>query len=315
LSDPVGKEILEMSRSILCATRILPAFALLALAACGDSTGVSGTARVTVLLTDAPSDYVGAALVDIGAVELRAADDGDHVVLTEDATDGPVNLLDLQGATTALLAEAEVEAGTYSQIRLFVESASVTLAEGYEFRDGSTEQSLKVPSGAQSGIKLNLRSADEDGEEGGGVEISSGETILVLDFDVNQSFRVQGNPHTPAGINSMHFQPTLRVVVQDVAGSISGTVSTELQTSVAGLVVTAEPTDEGTLDDFQTRTATAVTDSIGGYTIHYVVPGSYSVTVTPSDSVTTTTPASVDVTVEPALHVTGIDFSLVQITP
>jgi len=294
---------------------IFAAVAALAAAACGDTVGVSGKARVQVLLTDAPSDYVGAAFVDIGAVELLPSDDGDRIVLTDDGTDGPVNLLDLQGATTALLADAEIEAGTYSQIRLFVESASVTLADDYEFRDGSTEQDLKVPSGAQSGIKLNLRSANEDGEENGGVEISSGETVLVLDFDVNQSFRVQGNPHTAAGINSMHFQPTLRVVVQNLAGSISGTVSTELQASVEGLVVTAEPTDGGSLDDFQTQTATAVTDSIGAYTMFFVVPGSYSVTVTPNDATTTTTPASVAVVVEPAEHVTGVDFSLVQITP
>ena len=284
----------------------------LALAACDGGTGLSDTARIQVLLTDAPADYVGAAFVDIGAVELLPADGGDRIVLSDDGTDGPIDLLDLQGFTTEVLADAEIPAGTYKEIRLFIESASVVLADGFAFRDGSTESTMKVPSGASSGLKLKLRSDNPDDEDGdAGVVISGGETILVVDFDVSQSFRIQGNPLTPAGINGVSFRPVLRVVVQNMAGSIGGTVATALaETSVEGLVVTAESVDPGDVEEFQTVTATALTAADGSYVIAFVAPGTYTVTVTTPDGLTTT-PESVEVVVGEGENETGVDFEIV----
>ena len=124
---------------------VMTVLASFGLGACGDNLGVEGGATVRVLLTDAPIDYIGVALVDIGVVELIPAGDGPPITLSEDGTDGPVNLLELQNAATMVLAEAEIEAGSFAQLRLIVESATVTLAEGYEFNDRSTEMDLKVP--------------------------------------------------------------------------------------------------------------------------------------------------------------------------
>lgn len=280
------------------------------LGACDDGVGVDTQTTLRVLLTDAPAEYVGAALVDIGAVELIPNDDGPPITLTEDGTDGPVDLLNLQNAATMALASAEIEAGSYAQLRLIVESASVALIDGYEFNDGSTEKSLTVPSGAQTGIKLNLGAGDdEDGE--GALEIAPGEMVLVLDFDVSQSFVIQGSPETPAGINDVLFKPTLRVVVEDVAGTISGTVTTALtDVRVDSLTVTAEPVDEGTLEAYQTQMATTITGADGTYTLQFLVPGTYAVTVT-TPSGLTTQPVSVEVAVESAEDVTGVDFAVV----
>ena len=293
-----------------------------AFAACDNTVSVSDTALVQVLLTDAPSDYIGEAFVDIGAVELLPSGDGERIVLSEDGTDGPINLLDLQGLTTEVLADLEIPSGTYHQLRLFIESASVTLADGYEFRAGGNQGDLRVPSGASSGLKLKLRSGDEDAEgegeaeegeeESGGIELAGGETVLVVDFDVNQSFRIQGNPNTPAGINGVSFKPTLRVVVSDIAASIGGTVSTALaDTNLEGLVVMAETVNPDPGDtEFQTQTATALTDATGAYTLNFLAPGTYNVTVETPDGLTTT-PASVEVVVEASGDVTGVDFEIV----
>jgi hypothetical protein len=280
------------------------AFALavaIGVSACSDSTMVGGPAHLTVLLTDAPMDYIESAEVDIGAVILVPADSGGHVVLSDDGTDGPVNLLELQDAATELLAEADIEAGSYSQLRLIVESASVTLAAGYEFTDGTTERDLFVPSGAQTGIKLLLGSAD-GGDEGEPLVIPPGETMLVVDFDVSQSFVIQGNPETPAGIHGMIFKPTLRVVVADVAGSIAGTVSTDLDsTRVDSLAVMAT---------FAADTATTRTRNDGTYTLSFLAPGSYVVRVTPADTTLDVDPDSAVVVVGASEDVVGVDFEL-----
>ena len=259
-----------------------------------------------VLLTDAPIDYVEAAWVDIGAVVLVPAGDGGPVVLSEDGTDGPVNLLELQSAATHLLADAEIEAGDYAQLRLIVESATVELVEGYTFTDGSTERELTVPSGAQTDIKLNLHAAGEDGD--GPVTIG-GETVLVLDFDVGRSFVIQGAPDTPAGIQGMLFTPTIRVVVEDVAATVSGTVATELEdVPVSGLTVTAEPLDEGTLEEYQPKAGTAVTDEDGNYTIYFLVPGTYEIGVETPDG---TEADPVEIELERGEDVDEVDFDLV----
>ena len=281
-----------------------------AVGACSEGVGVEGSATVRVLLTDAPIDYVESAMVDIGSVELVPADGGAHIVLSDDGTDGPVNLLELQNSATMLLADADIEPGSYSQLRLVVESASVQLISGYTFGNGDGAMELKVPSGAQTGIKLNLRGgADGDGP----LEIPSGESVLVVDFDVSRSFVFQGNPETPAGIKSMSFKPTLRVVVQDVAGSISGTVSTAVaDTRVDSLTVTAAPVDEGDLEEYQTQTATTMTAEDGSYTLWFLVPGTYAVTVTPPDSTVVSSPDTISVAVGASQNVTGVDFSLVE---
>jgi hypothetical protein len=298
----------SFSRSLLLAGT----FAL-GLTACDDSTSPGETARIQVLLTDAPSEYIDSAFVDIGRVELLPADGGDRIVLADDGTDGEVNLLDLQGLTTELLAEESIPAGDYLELRLIVESARAVLAAGYEFNGGGTSADLTVPSGAQSGIKLKLREEASDGEEpNAGVNISGGETVLVVDFDVNQSFVIQGNPDTPAGINGVLFKPTLRVVVEDVAGSIAGTLTQNLgdATVVGGLVVTATTVDPGDDEEFQSSIATATTDENGAYTIYFLAPGDYTVEVLVGEGLGTD-PVSTEVTVDPSANVIDIDFEVI----
>lgn len=293
------------------------AVASLAFAACddGDSTGLDNqNASVRVLLTDAPSDYIANAWVDIGAVRLLSDDEGDGLTLTltEDATDGLVELLELQNAATRELAHQDIEPGTYTQLRLIIEEAEVELIDGYVFNDGSTRRSLKVPSGAQSGLKLNLRDA---GDGSAGVHIAGGETVLVLDFDVSQSFVIQGNPETPAGINGVIFKPTIRVTARDVAGSISGTVTAADDSIVVeGLTVTAELEDPSLVEEYQTTTATATVQEDGTYTIHFLVPGDYIVTVDVAEGFVTD-PESLEVDVDAAEAETGVDFLVDEAPP
>ena len=263
---------------------------------CGDSTG-SGAARLTVVVTDAPIDLLESATVQIGDVEIIPAD-GPPVLLTSDG--GTHDLLTLQNGVTGDVASLEIEAGRYLQLRLVVLSASVMLKEGFEFNGGGRVKDLVVPSGAQTGIKINLDASDGDASNAG-INISPGETILVIDFDVSQNFKVQGNADTPAGINGFLFTPLLRAVVRDVAGSIAGTITPAANQSAEGITVMAE-------SQAASVTATAATDAGGKYTIWFLAPGTYTVTV---DGLTTN-PASQSVTVGEAQNVADVDFTVSQ---
>lgn len=165
-------------------------------AGCG-SLSDSDQAFVQVRITDLPFpfDDADSANVVIERVELVGDPDTNRVVLLAD-TAIAYNLLDLRNGVSADLADAQVPAGDYGQLRVIVnEDARVVLSDGRTF-------DLKVPSGSQTGIKLNL----------GPLDLSNGsEADVLVDFNVEESFVVQGNPATPAGINGFIFKPVLKV--------------------------------------------------------------------------------------------------------
>ena len=160
------------------------------LSACDGVMGTSseGSARLNVRLIDAPFpfDLVDSVVVTISSVEV-IGDEG-RVTIADDETS--FNLLDLRNGVSALLGSVDVPAGTYSEARLTVDDASVFLKDGREF-------DLDVPSGRIKVLLDNL--VVEDGQV----------VTLTLDFDVNRSFVVNGNPDTPAGIKGFKFKPTI----------------------------------------------------------------------------------------------------------
>jgi hypothetical protein len=147
------------------------------------------------------TDLIASATVEIGAVQLvpacgdgppgEGACEADILTLTE--TGGTYDLLDLQSGVNATLATATVPAGSYSQLRLVVLSAAVTLVDGVTFTDGSTSANLTVPSGARSGIKILLN--DRDGEPG--LTVGEGEIVVLLELDVTRNFVLTGPPGRP----------------------------------------------------------------------------------------------------------------------
>ena len=100
------------------------------------------------------------------------------------------------------------------------------------------------------------------------------------------------------------FTPLLRAVVQDVAGTISGVVTLEGTGDPAeGAVVRATLTSSDVLESLQTSEATAATAADGSYTIWFVAPGTYDVSVDDFSA------AAQTVTVGEREDVTGVDFS------
>lgn len=258
--------------------------AVVALAACGTSGPQMG--QVSVRLSDAPLADIASATVQISKVYLVGGEaSGPGFTITD--TPQQYDLLDLQGGVTALLGTASIPVGDYEQLRLVVDQATITLAPGLTFSDGSTSMTLKVPSGMQTGIKVNF---------GGPVHVHPGQTDLVVDFDVSQSFVFLGDQTHPDGVI---FKPVLHATATDVAGSISGTSSpASANAALYAIMATANGPD---------TVATALADpSTGNYTLQFLPPATYTV----ADSAPGYQTATQMVTVGPGQNVTGVNFTL-----
>ena len=138
-----------------------------------DQGGAGGSAmpHLQVQLTDAPADFQSV-FVNISRIEIGTATDG-WVTLSDQAQQ--FDLLTLQNDATALLGGADLAPGSYTQLRLIVDSASVVVA--------GVTQSLTIASGAQTGIKLNVDA-----------EVAAGMTYtLVIDYDAAKSIKSTGH--------------------------------------------------------------------------------------------------------------------------
>ncbi len=254
-----------------------------ALAAAGCEGGAE-FGQLSVRLTDAPASNVASATVWMSRVYLVGT--GEQPFTISDAKQ-QFDLLQLQNGVTAELGSASIPVGDYEQLRLVVESAEVTLAAGMTFADGSSTKMVKVPSGAQSGIKVNF---------GGPVHIHPGQTIIVVDFDVSRNFVFTGDRNHP---NSVLFTPLLHATAMDVAGSIAGTSS---PASANGhlFAILSTPTGPDTV------TSVLADPASGAYKLWFLPSGSYTV----ADSAVGYVTATQSVTLGPAENVTGVNFVL-----
>jgi len=287
----------------------------LALGGCGDSTGPEAPATFKVMLTDGPAEYLASANVEIGEVWAIQAG-GPPILLSSDG--GSYELMDLQNGVMAELATAELDASIrILQLRLHVESADVTLGDGYMFASGENTQDLFIPSGAQSGIKINLR-GDDGNEDGAGVDLVPGETILaVVDMDVEQNFVFTGDTSDPTMLPDVLFTPLLRATVEDVAGSISGTITysgplPDAEGEYADIEAELTSSDVP-VAEMETATASAVAAEDGTYTVYFLAPGTYTVSARATIEGTTYPLAPVaplSVEVGDGEDVTGVDFTL-----
>lgn len=244
---------MEMARTGL---RWVGAFGLSLLVSCGGSSSSDG--RISVHLVDGPINGYQEINVHIQKVEISAA--GGWVTLgTPDKT---INLLSLTGGVEETLASgASLPEGQYQQMRLILGSGNTV-----KLADGSVKE-LKIPSGLQSGIKLN-----------GSFEVKAGTTADVfIDFDAAHSIQIVG-----AGASGQYLlRPTVRAFDKVVTGSISGTFT---DAGVAGLPLAGAMVYAETLDlpGNASIVRSAVTDANGHYTLDLLpVGGTYYVVSQP----------------------------------
>lgn len=201
------------SRRIRSMPLLAALFGLAAMVGC-DMLGSSDTGTMRVLLTDAPFPFemVESANVTIERVEVVSETEG-IINITEDWTEPELfNLLDLRDGVTALLGEVEVPVGTYEQVRLIVEEeASVVMTEAA----GGEVYHLKIPSGTETGVKIPLQGLEVEGDS---------HITLTLDFVVDESFVVLGDPSTPAGVEGFNFKPVVKLLDVELNGASEGDI-------------------------------------------------------------------------------------------
>ncbi len=183
------------------------------------SNAVTGGSRgaVAVRLKDAPfpSDSVDSVVVFVARVDMRAtatdsagadsasatANAGGWITVASPAR--AFNLLELRNGVSADLGVTELHAGSYSAIRLVIDpSRSKVVLKGGMTLSGSSSPNVSFPSGASSGIKVNLTN---------GLTVVAGDTTqLMLDFDLDQSFVLRGNSITQLGLL---FKPVILATV------------------------------------------------------------------------------------------------------
>lgn len=221
-----------------------------------DKSDSSETTRVKVRLTDAPGDYQEVN-VEITGVEFKM----DNNLVNLDVTAGVYNLLDFVNGLDTLLASAEVESGTLSQVRLILGDNNTVMVDGVVYH-------LTTPSAQQSGLKLNMNTQLTPGVD----------YDLLLDFDASKSIVLTGN-------GEYQLKPVLRAIHEATTGSIHGSISTELS-----LPAVVSVTD-GTV------IFTSATDVNGNFLIRGLAPGTYTVTITPVLPLQPVTMTEVNVTV------------------
>jgi len=170
--------------------------------ACSDTTGPSTSndeGRLVLNLTDAACGFDEVNVVVIGVRVHRADQEGGEWTTVRDDT-FTVDLLTLSNGQSIVLADTLLPAGKYTQIRLLLGEGCTVVV------DGQTHD-LEVPSGEQSGLKLNhpftlypdvLYSA-------------------TLDFDASRSIHMTGN-------DQYKMKPVIRVVVDAISGGLWGAV-------------------------------------------------------------------------------------------
>lgn len=247
----------------------------LVITGCGSSSSGSDTGKLTLGLTDGPVENAEQVVVTFNAVELHGAE---NKTITFDEPKA-INLLAYQGEDRIVLLDDEVlQAGNYQWIRLAVDEAG-----SYILIDGQ-QHPLDIPSGAQTGLKLNR----------GFTLAADGSTDFTIDFDLRKSVTLSNQGYK--------LRPTLRITDNLQSGTISGTVAASLIEDAScnngdnndqGNAVylfsgsDAEPQDIQTNAGDPLASATVVYDSEQQqyrYTLGFVPYGDYSVTFTCNSS-------------------------------
>jgi hypothetical protein len=273
------------------------------------STGCGNNSGVTIKLTDAPGDFK-AAVVTISEVYLQG--EGGRVVLSSEAK--TTNLVTLANDTADLVKDAVVPEGKYSELRFVISGAYIEV----ENADGTTSifatdaNYSGLPAGAQVAGILQTPSFSSSGLKvkfDGDVEVAGEQKVILVDFDVAQSFGKEGG----AGSDKWVMRPVIKGADITFSGSVNVTLTpasgvtlpvldgSRLTLASFQATLTAETSTDGAAD--AAPEVISLTDANGDgvfeASFKFLVPGNYKIGFTAPAGVSFTTnpgvPAAVSI--------------------
>jgi len=226
----------------------IPVFALVA--GCSEdevsNTGTTDPGHMTITMVDSPADYDAVYIDVIGVEAHQASSDSNSGWISIGSNPGIYDLITLRNGVEAVIADSSLPAGHYTQVRLLLGNSNTVVVDGVEYP-------LEVPSGSQSGLKLNHQFTIEPNTV----------YALMLDFDAEKSIVETGN-------GEYQLKPVIRLVPTQLSGSISGTVLPAESQSTASIVAGLD-------------TISAYADTSSGYFKLMAVPaGTYSLMIVPT---------------------------------
>jgi hypothetical protein len=259
----------------------------LALSACGGGEGGSETGRLSLAVTDAPVDDASSVVVQFSGVAFKRAGAAAEVVQELTPSPRQLDLLQYQGGHAALLLDGvTLPAGDYEWVRLIVDNQS-GVRDSYIVLTSGEECELRVPSGAESGLKLNR----------GFTLPAEGSVALTIDFDLRKSIHAPPGQHGTAEACTQGYlmRPTLRIVENADVGAIAGHVDSELVTETclpkayvfSGAGVVPDDIEEADGADADPLVVASVAIENGStayaYRAAFLPPGPYTVAFTCGD--------------------------------
>lgn len=214
---------------------------ILALILLGGCSGVNktGTGELALFLADTPVNDVAHVWVTLERVDVIREDAAVETINEFDVAngEGKFDLLQLR-FDEELLGQKTLPAGTYNQIRLIVAADN----DNYEypeksgmsyivFTDGREDADIFIPSGKETGLKINHKFVIEDGEI----------KRLILDNDISKLLKQAG------GSGLIILEPTaIKVVDQLISGSVWGRVLNDQNQVITDVNVYIKAIDPGT---------------------------------------------------------------------
>ena len=249
---------------------------------CGGGDGsAGGSGKLNLNITDAPIDGAYEVVVSFSGLTIKPAEGPAIDIFFEDPDGNPeiktVDLLSLQGANSLNILDAyTLPAGRYNWIRLHVVASETTFDSYIILEQGGNQYPLYVPSGDETGLKLNRGFTIFDGRV----------ATFTIDFDLRKSVVEPGTMST-----AYKLKPTLRIVEDQNAGHITGTVGTETASdpgcagkTYADFAVYAFTGAGVTPDDMDNNDPDPVSSSrltdVYSYGIGFLEQGDYTLAVT-----------------------------------
>jgi hypothetical protein len=176
----------------------------------GNSSSVPGT--LSVGITDAAVDSAQEVWIQFTGATIQPTN-GNAIDFTFNRVKN-INLLSLQGTlSNDLISNAVIPLGSYDWIRLHVNASNDSINDSYIKLDDGSVQELWIPSGSQTGLKINT-----------GFELIATEELkLMIDFDLRKSVVQRNGAYT--------LRPTLRMANLNDSGTIIGVIDTSQLTA------------------------------------------------------------------------------------